>query len=376
MVPRLVGKNGTVTAQRTDTAVGRAEPAPSWTRRRFLKLGAAAGVDATGYTGFRWLGPTASKPPTVTRFRSRPDLTPPAVTITVPPAPEVAPGYLFLAPKLGPGQLGPLITDDTGSPVWFHPITDVTAGLTVQQYQGAPVLTWWEGRSTGGTGQGTFVLADASYTEVARVACGNGYDADLHEMVITPEGTALTCAYASLPTGGVPSAGLRILESIVQEVDIESGKVLFEWHSHDHVSVDESYSDAPAPGDAPFDYFHLNSVDLDDDGDILVSGRNTHAVYKVDRSTGDIRWRLGGRRSDFVVAKDATFAWQHDVRRADDGTLTMFDNEASPKVGDESRGIVLRVDTATRTVSLDRQYLHPKALLAGSQGSVQILENG
>jgi hypothetical protein len=332
--------------------------------------GAAAGVAATtGYGSFRWLGPGRPAPPAVARFRSRPDLTPPDVTVTVAAGPEVAPGYLFLAPKLGPGQLGPLILDSAGSPVWFHPSQDVTAGMTVQQYRGSPVLTWWEGQSANGTGEGTFVLADSSYTEVARVACGNGYDADLHDMVITPEGTAVTCAYALVP-------GSNLLESVVQEVDIETGKVLFEWHSHDHVAAEESFSPAPDTAGAPFDYFHVNSVDVADDGDLLVSGRNTHTVYKVDRRTGEIRWRLGGRRSDFALGKGAAFAWQHDARDRGDGTMTIFDNEASPKAGDQSRAIVLRLDTATRTATLERQYLHPKSLLAGSQGNVQILDNG
>jgi hypothetical protein len=125
---------------------------------------------------------------------------------------------------------------------------------------------------------------------------------------------------------------------------------------------------------ADWDFFHINSVDLDTDGNLLVSSRSTHTVYKIDRS-GDILWRLGGKGSDFSMGPGSTFAWQHDARRQPDGTLTVFDNGATPAVESLSRGLVLDVDEQAMTATLLRQYTHPK-ILAGSQGSIQPLPNG
>src|SRR5262245_47832181 len=105
-----------------------------------------------------------------------------------------------------------------------------------------------------------------------------------------------------------------VIGGVVQELEIPSSHVLFEWRSLDHVGVEESLR----PVLHPYDYFHVNSIDVAPDGDLLVSARNTWAVYKLDRRTGSVVWRLGGRRSDFRPGPGATFAWQHDARFHDE----------------------------------------------------------
>ena len=121
-----------------------------------------------------------------------------------------------------------------------------------------------------------------------------------------------------------------------------------------------------------YDDVHANAIELDRDGHLLVSARNTSAIYKVDRSTGDILWRLGGKKSDFKMGAGATFGLQHDPRRQADGTLTVFDDgTAGP-----SRGIVLNVDEVAMTATLVKEYPHPHGKFAMSQGNVQILPNG
>ncbi|WP_051324493.1 arylsulfotransferase family protein [Candidatus Solirubrobacter pratensis] len=167
------------------------------------------------------------------------------------------------------------------------------------------------------------------------------------------------------------------VDSIVQEIDVATGKVLFAWHSMDHVALTESHAGPPAPGhDFPYDYFHVNSVAVDSDGNLLISARNTWTIYKVDRRTGRILWRLGGKRSDFPLGPDARFAWQHDARRQPDGTITMFDNESTPKVRDRSRLLTLRVDEPARTVSVAAALTHPAGVLADAEGSAQHLPGG
>jgi hypothetical protein len=173
---------------------------------------------------------------------------------------------------------------------------------------------------------------------------------------------------------GGPRNG-RVVDAIVQEVDIASGLVLFEWHSLKDVDLRESYDPRPRPG-APYDYMHVNSVREDSDGNLLASGRELHAVVKLDRRTGRIIWRLGGKRSDFRMPRDARFAWQHDAQRAPNGTVRVFDNEAAPKVRFRSRVLWLRLDEKAKTARVARVVGHPLNLLSGTQGNAQALPNG
>jgi hypothetical protein len=207
--------------------------------------------------------------------------------------------------------------------------------------------------------------------------------ADLHEIQLTPRGTALIMAYRIVPHDlsgvGGPKAG-KVVDNVVQEVDVASGRALFTWHSLGHVGLDESYSPPPKKdgeeSEAPFDYFHVNSVGEDADGTLLVSARNTHAVYSVDRDTGAVRWRLGGKKSTYAMGKGTKFAWQHDARRQPDGSLTIFDNGAAPPVEEMSRAIRLRLDPQAKTATLVDAFVSPAKLLAASQGNMQVLPDG
>jgi hypothetical protein len=311
-------------------------------------------------------------------YASRPELEPPAVSVT-----GTATGDVFLAPKSVAGQSGPMILDAHGGLVWFHPEPKgvIPNDFKVQTYRGQPMLTWWEGNTNSrGYGQGSWVIADRSYREIARIRAGDGLYGDLHDMQLTPRGTALITVYhvvrADLSSVGASANG-HAVDSIVQEIDVATGKVLFSWHSLDHVALTESHAGAPAPGHSfPYDYFHVNSVDVEPDGNLLVSGRNTWALYEIDRRTGAVLWRLGGLGSDFALGPDVRFAWQHDARRQPDGTITLFDNESTPKVGPASRLLTLRVDAAARTVSLASAVTHPDGVLADAEGNAQHLAGG
>ncbi len=316
-------------------------------------------------------------------FHSRPDLHPPVIHVTT-PARGTSPGYVFIAPKHDVLQAGPMIVDNSGQVVWFRALdTMAVADFRVQTYQGKPVLTYWRGQAIGGMGNGYDVIRDSSYDEIAQVRAGNDLSADIHEFLITPQDTALITVYHRVPMDlssvGGPATGSSVLEGVVQEIDIATGEVLFEWHSADHVGIDESYSNPPPASQkqsAPFDYFHINAIDVEPDGNLLVSARNTHAVYEIDRTTGEVIWRLGGKRSDFTMGPGTSFGWQHHARRQPDGTISIFDNEANPPLAKHSRVIVLNVDTDAHTATLVRAYTHPDGLLSGSQGDGQFLPDG
>jgi hypothetical protein len=323
-------------------------------------------------------GSRSARPlPLTQHFFSRPDLKPPAVHLDTPAA-GVSPGYIFVAPKLRVTQAGPEILDDNGQVVWFRPLDakDVS-DFRVQTYRGKPVLTWWRGRAPGGVGGGYYVIFDSTYHKVAHVKAGNGLIGDLHEFRITPRDTALITVYkrrpANLTSIGGPRKGM-IFEGIVQEIDIASGRVLFEWHSWPRVGLRESY--AQLLDGRPYDYFHINAIELEPNGNFLVSARNTHALYEISRATGKIVWRLGGKRSDFRLSPGVRFAWQHDARRLPDGTISLFDNGATPPVAKFSRVLILKVDELAKRVTLTRSFRHPKSLLVPFEGNAQVLPNG
>ncbi len=304
-------------------------------------------------------------------FVSRPDLKPPRVEMLVRTR-YALPGYLFIAPKKKVEQGGPLILDNRGRVIWFMPVD--RRGVTdfrVQHYRGKPVLTWWRGKSADNKRLGRYSIYDNSYRLITYVRPGRGLSGDMHEFEITAHNTALiTLSHI------VRVKTRRVLEGAFQEVDIRTGRVLFEWHSVGHVRLLESYYHLPRDPDKTYDYFHINTVEVDRDGNFLVSARNTHTIYKISRKTGAVMWRLGGKWSDFELGKGVRFAWQHDVRRQSDGSLTMFDNEAAPKMRKQSRGLVLRVDERQKTVTVMRTFVHTPPIVAVDQGNMQKLSNG
>jgi hypothetical protein len=362
-----------------------------FTRRRFLQAaaGGAAWVALGGILGCDPVPRARAKAASASAgqawsFRSRPDLHPPVVEV-IKQARDTASGYVFIAPKNGPGEAGPgqdgcVILDNAGQPVWLRLLEnegmDVMA-FRAQKYKGERVLTWWEGLHTG-YGQGEYVIFDSSYREIARFGAANGYEGDHHEFLITPEDTALITIYskvqADLSGVGGPVEGV-VLDGIVQELDIESGEVLFEWHSLEHIGLEESLYEPPPDLEAAFDYFHINSIDPIPGGYLIISARRTCAVYKVDRKTGEVIWRLGGKKSDFKMGYGTRTDWQHDARRHPDGTITIFDNGGVQK-DVQSRGIVVEVDENDMSATLVGEYTHPDKILAATQGNLQVLPNG
>src|SRR5581483_11702331 len=193
-------------------------------------------------------------------------------------------------------------------------------------------------------------------------------------------GTALVTAWekstADLTAVGGPANG-PVIGGIVQELELPSGRVLFEWRSLDHVAIDESYTGVTDR--AAYDYFHVNSVELDHDGNLIVSARNTWAIYKIDRGSGDVIWRLGGKRSDFAMGPGTRFAWQHDARRhggSREYLVSLFDDGAAPQVQPQSKALVLALDLRRKRATVRNVYRHSPRVLAHALGSTQLLPNG
>ncbi|HWD84777.1 MAG TPA: arylsulfotransferase family protein [Solirubrobacteraceae bacterium] len=319
----------------------------------------------------------------VLRFVSQPGLIPAAVRITKFPH-HTQPGGIFVASQSGPVQSGPELLGPWGGLVFFKPVPrgDSATDFRVQSYRGQNVLTWWQGSvSSGGTGRGVDEIYNVRYQRVATVRAGNGLLADLHEFQLTPQNTALITSYhavrwnASSVHGG--SKQQDVLDAVVQEIDVPTGVVLFQWDSLDHVPLTDSHVPLPRSRNKPWDYFHINSVQPLPDGDLLISGRNTWSVTDVSHQTARTRWIVGGRHSSFTMAKGARFAFQHDARLRTPTELTVFDDGAGPPVvHKQSRGLTLRLDLTHHKATVIGQDEHKRSLLAFYEGNVQLLPNG
>ena len=210
------------------------------------------------------------------------------------------------------------------------------------------MLTWWQGFTNNGSGRGEGVIYNSSYQQIATVQAANGLQGmDLHEFLVTPQGDAYIVAVSPVHYGTMKRP---LMDSVVQEIDIKTGLVLFEWHALDHIPISESFFKNGAPG-AVFDPYHLNSIALDSDGNLIVSMRNTWAVYKINHQTGAVMWMLGSNQNSFKMGPGTQTAFQHDVVLQPNGMLTMFDDGAGPPtVHSQSRALEESVNETSKTV--------------------------
>jgi hypothetical protein len=253
---------------------------------------------------------------------------PPPVTILT-SSPFVGQGGDYFISPFGDASTyanGPEIVNSQGDVVWFKavPAGEEASDFRVQTYDRQPVLTFWQGTGLGGLSNGTDYIYNDHYQEIAAVNAGNGLSADGHEFLITPWNTALILSYttatANLTSIGGP-ANQTVINGVVQEIDIATGKVLFQWNSEDHVPFSQSEQPLPASASTPWDWFHINAVKLDTDGNLLIDGRDTWTTYKVNHFNGSTIWQLGGKDSSFKLqaapgqvldSAGEIFAWQHD----------------------------------------------------------------
>jgi hypothetical protein len=317
---------------------------------------------------------------------------PPPVSVLT-PATNLGNGEIFLTPTGAADTYanGPEIVDTQGNVVWFHavPQGQTAADFRPQTYKGNRVLTWWQGTGLGGLAQGTDYIYDDHYKQIATVQAGNGLSADGHEFLITPWNTALILAYttatADLTAIGGP-ANQTVINGVVQEIDVETGKVLFEWNSADHVPFNQSEQPLPASASTPWDWFHINAVNVDGGNNLLVDARNTWTTYKVNRHTGAIVWQLGGKASSFKLAAapgqvldnaNEIFAWQHDPQSLGHDRYTFFDNESTgTKQLPYSRAVTVTLDEKRHVATLVASANQPEGLSAPSQGNAQTTDEG
>ena len=336
----------------------------------------------------------ATQPDKLQQFVTEPALSPPKIAI-LKAAPNAA-GAIFLTPlpspivhpgatntitisPVGPG--GPLILDAGGNVVWFRQLArpDVAANLRVQHLGRQRVLTWWQGPVTAAAfGLGEGVIADSHYRTIRTVQAGNGYKMDLHEFTLTPQRSALFTIYTPIVVhlpGTAPGATSPLLDAIVQEVDVATGLVTWEWHAYGHIALADSLA-TPA-NSAYYDAYHINSAQALADGHVLISARDTSAIYNIDRATGAIAWTLGGRASSFRMGSGAQFNFQHDAQMLPGNRVSLFDDEAGPpQKAPYSRALILKLNLVRRTATVAASFHRANDTSAQSEGSVQSLSGG
>jgi hypothetical protein len=314
-------------------------------------------------------------------FYTLPSMRAPVLTVTARDR-DPAAGEILTTNGPGPGQYGPLIYTPQGRLVWFDqlPNGEAAEDLAVQTYEGQPALTWWRGHVLSlGFGQGEDIVMSSHYQTVAKVSGGNGLPADLHDFQLAPDHVAYITAFNPIRCDLAQVKGARdgaIVDTAIQEIDVRTGLVRWEWHSLDHVAAAESEVEAPTDT-APWDWFHINSIDVESGGNLLISARSTWATYQLQGGTGKILWRLGGDNSSFKMGPGTETAWQHDGRMLPNGEVTLFDDGSNPPIHSQSRAVRIALDLETHRARLTAAYTHSDPpLLAASQGNMQTLPDG
>jgi len=331
--------------------------------------------------GVRLLPPVASMAPLARRDSVPADF--PQIRIDTVDNP--APGDLFLSVARDMPNIGYylMILDNAGQPKRY--MKTAHHYPTAFQRQSNGLLSFADIREEywfAGGGYCTHKILDTSFAVVDSFQCGNGYTSDNHDFALLPNGHALMVAYDVQPVdmsllvpGGNPAA--MVSGSIIQELDAQKN-VIFQWRSWDYIPVLDTYQNTLG---AAFDYIHVNGILQDIDGHIVVSTRLTSELIKIDRQTGDIIWRMGGKHNEFTFIGDHPenaphyFSFPHAPSLLPNGNFLLFDN-GFQHVPQHSRAVEYAIDQSAKTATMVWEYRRTPDAFAATQGSAQRLPNG
>ncbi len=402
--PFTPGEQVAVTALLRSTAAGAASGAPGSTKLRFSFTVATpvstvqagtfsspaaalrASPDTLGMTP-QGLAGTRAPAGSTHSFVTEPNFHAPTITM-VGKNPDRAAGNMYLDAQ-NTGQNAPYILNGATDLRWYHPTAAHASGhgpaafdVRIQKYKGNPYLTYWLGHLNipPGDGSGVGVMLDEHYQRVHTVTAGAGYQhngLDLHEFHVEPDGTAFVTVYAPVRTDlrsvGGPSNGI-VFDCIAQQINIADNHVVWEWDALKHVPVNASYLHYNGGG---YDYFHMNSIQELTNGHIIISARHTWTIYSINKKTGNIDWKLGGRHSTFFRDRGSHVYWQHDAEMHNNGLMTVFDNGWNGGFRNEShsRAVQIHLNFGSKHATLVRADVHSPPVLSASMGENQLLFN-
>ncbi|KAJ9617192.1 hypothetical protein H2200_000913 [Cladophialophora chaetospira] len=329
----------------------------------------------------------------ISQYKSRPDIYAPFLNISLFVEGAVTPGYIFLGPYQT-FQEAIYIYDNRGNLVYSG--YGSTGGgpshnFHVCSIDGKNNLCYITGGQNVGYVRGYGVVLDDAFTTKTSIHSGGGVaNFDEHEFNVLPDGSSLFTLYNpehyDLSFYNISGQGW-VMNNFFQRLEIGTNRLMFEWSALDHVLPNETFvlpDTTEVSGDGlgsttPWDYFHINSVDMNADGDYLVSARHTCTVYKVSGQNGSVLWRLGGIASDFSFPPGLNFSFQHDARfREENATTTiisLFDNASNGynQTSRYSSGMFLKLDHKTNSVTLLQDFVAPYQFISASQGNLQVL---
>ena len=304
-------------------------------------------------------------------------------------------GLVFLGPygKSVPASVATIL-DSRGELIWSSDEYGDVTNFRMQTYKGQHYLTFWAGHKEGAKGRGAMYMLDSKYNVAHKLqAVGEDLMGDLHEFQLTDAGTALVTVYTDATAdlrslGWLRSENGWVTDCLFQEIDVETGELLFEWVASEHVQPSDTHYVQPFAGYSisnPFDYYHINSIDKDSKGNYLISSRHYHAITYIDGSSGETLWILGPDSMDFVDISETagaatSFSWQHHARwvSEEEGIISLFDNGAAGPLhldAPYSQGLLIQLDQGNRTVQLLQSYVSQGHARSNSQGNMQVLPN-
>ncbi|MCX7908674.1 MAG: aryl-sulfate sulfotransferase [Ignavibacteria bacterium] len=296
-----------------------------------------------------------------------------------------APGYIYIANfGMGAERSYLMILDNNGKPVKYKKVPLPGFDFKMQPnglITNAHIITSHIPQGWGWA-EAYMEVMDQNLNIIDTVQCKGGYIADFHDFKILPNGHYLLISYDPQPIdmskvvdGGNPNA--IVLGSIIQELDAQKN-VVFQWRSWDHIPITDAYS--PLTGIA-VDPVHINAVELDYDGNLLISSRHLSEITKISRETGEIIWRLGGKKNMFTFINEHSenaptyFSYQHDIRRQPNGNITLYDN-GNQHPTPYSRAVEYKLDEENLTAELVWEYRNNPDIYGETMGSTQRLPNG
>ena len=275
-----------------------------------------------------------------------------------------APGYLFLGlkPYL-------MIVDNEGTPIFYR---NINGGMYDFKLQPNGELTYFLYPKA-------YYALDSSYNIIHQYTTSDGYTTNEHELRILPNGNYylfgrrnVTMNMDTIVTGGNPNA--TIIDGALQEFD-STGNLIFEWDALAHYKITDVDNHIDLT-QATIDFAHFNAIAFDTDGNPIVSARNLDEITKIDRNTGNIIWRWGGKNNQFKFINDTLgFSRQHDIRLFSNGNFSIFDNGVYHSTPVTSAA-EFKLDEVNKTATLVSRYYHNPEIFAVDEGSVQELPNG
>ncbi len=280
-------------------------------------------------------------------------------------------GYIFAAvPYWGTGSSYLVAYDNGGRPVMYK---KVSSACTDFKMQANGFLTYYDYDAK------KFFLLDSTLAIVDSFSAQNGYTTDEHDLKILENGHVLVIGYAYITVdmsvivpGG--SRNARVIVNAIQELD-EYKRVVFEWKADEHYAYTDVGPEVNLL-DESFEFTHINSIDVDRDGGLIISVRHMDEITKVDRKTGAVVWRFGGKKNQFTFTNDTLgFSGQHSACILPNGNLLLFDNGVYRDTP-FSRALEYTLDAANHTARLVWSYRNTPDVASIFWGNAQRLSNG